>query len=168
MIKTQRRRVQHAGAVLQDANTIAVEAADHRPAGVGTVAGGTDTGQFIQCFAQCRFALQEQLLSAQHRNRRRQFKQFAAQRIAGDNDFLQGRRCCIGIVDLRMTGCGMHRCSHHGQHAFCVFLFSVFHGISSRRTAYTATTGADDRINKKGMPAKPAIRQERTGGPRES
>ncbi|MNN68184.1 hypothetical protein D3C81_1838710 [compost metagenome] len=52
MVVRQRRGVEGADAVTQDADTVTVQAANHRAAGAWTKPGGGDAGLFVEGFAQ--------------------------------------------------------------------------------------------------------------------
>lgn len=83
MVIGQRRSIQRAGAVAQDADTVAIEAANHRPAGRRAKVGRRHAGQGIERLAQLRRLMQGQRVAFHHAGRRGQG--CAAQRVGGDH-----------------------------------------------------------------------------------
>ena len=69
VVKTQRRGVQHADAVLQQADAVTIKAADHRTAGVGAETGRGHPGQAVQRVAERGTAQAEQFFALHHRCR---------------------------------------------------------------------------------------------------
>ena len=94
MVVAQRRRVHRRAAVLQDADAVAVLAANHRATGVGPEIGAADTGHAVQRLAQRALRAQQQRIARQALGRGDKFCR--PQRIAGDRDLTQGRRDRIG------------------------------------------------------------------------
>ncbi|MNH29932.1 hypothetical protein D3C79_901900 [compost metagenome] len=79
----QRRRIQGADAVAQNANAVAVQAADHRAAGAWAEPGRGDTGLFVQGFTEAALLLQQQVVAFEHCTWGGQLA--VAQRVGGDH-----------------------------------------------------------------------------------
>ncbi|MNG90257.1 hypothetical protein D3C79_491460 [compost metagenome] len=62
----QRRGIEGAHAIAQDANAVAVQATDHRTAGAGTEPGGGDAGLLVEGFAQAAVLLLQQIVAFEH------------------------------------------------------------------------------------------------------
>jgi len=83
MVVRQRRRIQRAHAIAQQANAVAVLAANNRSAGAWAEVGRGHPRLFVQGFTEAAFLLQGQFIALQHGGGRGQL--FTAQRIAGDH-----------------------------------------------------------------------------------
>ncbi|MCY1223588.1 hypothetical protein D9M72_357210 [compost metagenome] len=102
----QRRGVDRGAAVLQHLDAVAVQAADHRPAGIGPEVAGRNPGQLVERVAQRAALAHGQGVAAERRYRRHHVVEVAAERVGGDDDFAQrgaGRRggsgrggCAVG------------------------------------------------------------------------
>jgi hypothetical protein len=62
----QRRGIQGADAIAQDADAVAVQAADHRAAGARAEPGRGDTGLLVQGFTQAAVLLLQQVVAFEH------------------------------------------------------------------------------------------------------
>ena len=90
VVVAQRRRIGRRAAVLQDADAVAVLAADGRPARVRPEVAAADAGQAVERLAQRGLGAQQQRVAGDGGGRRDQVA--GAERIAGDGDFAQRRR----------------------------------------------------------------------------
>ncbi|MBK6396505.1 MAG: hypothetical protein IPF73_18945 [Betaproteobacteria bacterium] len=106
VVDAGRRRIEQPDAVLQDADAIAIEAADDRTARVRTVVAGVDADKRAQHLAQRRLLADQQRLADEDRHRRDHVEQFAAERIGGDDD----RRHRLGQGNLRAGNGRGERC----------------------------------------------------------
>ncbi|MCY1224214.1 hypothetical protein D9M72_363600 [compost metagenome] len=89
MVIGQGRGVDGAAAVLQHLDAVAIQAADHRAAGIGAEIRRRHAGQLVERLAQRAGLAHGQRVAAQRRNRRDHVVQFAAERVGGDDDFAQ-------------------------------------------------------------------------------
>ncbi len=90
----QRRRIQGAHAVAQQANAVAILATDDRSAGARAEVRRRHARLLVQGFAEAAFLLQGQLIAFQHGGRRSQLR--AAQGVGGDDLGLQFQRMGFG------------------------------------------------------------------------
>ena len=88
MVEAQVGRVGRRAAVVQQADAVAVQPADHRPAGLRAEIGGRHAGLATEGFAQRAGAAQRQRIAAEHGAGLGQ--RGAAQRVAGDHDGVAG------------------------------------------------------------------------------
>jgi hypothetical protein len=94
MVIRQRRGIQRADAVAQDADAVAILATDDRAAGARAKVRRRHPRLLVQGFAKAAFLLQGQVIAFQHRGGRGQL--LAAQRVAGDDLGLQFQGVGLG------------------------------------------------------------------------
>ncbi len=90
----QRRGIQRADSVAQEANAVTILATNDRPAGPRAEVRRRHTGLLVQGFTQAAFLLQGQVIAFQHGGGRSEG--FAAQRVAGDDLRLQFQGVGLG------------------------------------------------------------------------
>ena len=98
--------------VLEDPDAIGVEAADHRPAGAATVAGGRDSWLGRERVAEGGVASQRQLLVGEDVERRRDLVEAA--RAAGGGHGDRSRMDVLIELDLDRCDVVVHNDPHHG------------------------------------------------------
>ncbi len=98
VVVAQRRSIGRAAAVLQDADAVAVQAANDRPAGVGAEVAAAHAGQVVERFAERRFGAHQELVARERGGGRNQVGR--AQRIAGDGNLRQRGRGRFGGLRL--------------------------------------------------------------------
>ena len=129
MVEAQRRGIDRRAAVVQQAQPVAVQATDHRPAAVGPEAGGADAGHERQRLAQRAGAAQGQALTSDHVAGLGQVG--AAQGIAGDDDPL------VGVLRLGTGQCRQEGTSG-GQRPARMKGFERQHGTRSKAPSSNA------------------------------
>jgi hypothetical protein len=87
VVEAEARCIDRRIAVVEQADAVAVKAADHRPAGLGAEAGGGHPGQMAQAVAERALPCSCQLITGQDRAG---LGDLAAQGVAGDDDGLDG------------------------------------------------------------------------------